>query len=43
MAIINSGSSKNAEVMHLMRCLAFVAAKFNFVVVSSHIGEQITI
>ena len=23
--------------MHLVRCLAFVAAKFNFVVVSSHI------
>ena len=36
-AIVNSGSSKDAEVMHLMRCLAFVAAKFNFVVVSSHI------
>ena len=36
-AIINSGSSKDAEVMHLVRCLAFVAAKFNFVVVSSHI------
>lgn len=37
MAIINSGSSKDAEVMHLVRCLAFVAEKFNFVVVSSHI------
>ena len=36
-AIINSGSSKDAEVMHLVRCLAFVAEKFNFVVVLSHI------
>ena len=33
-AIVNSGSRKDAEVM---RCLAYVAAKFNFVVVSSHI------
>lgn len=35
--IINSGSSKDADVMHLMRCLAFAAAKFNFVIVSRHI------
>lgn len=35
--IINSGSSKDADVMHLMRCLAFPAAKFNFVIVSRHI------
>ena len=35
--IINSGSSKDAEVMHLVRWLAFVAARFYFVVVSSHI------
>jgi len=35
--IINSGSSKDADVMHLMRCTAFVATKFNFVIVSRHI------
>lgn len=36
-AIINSGSSKDVDVMHLMRYLAFVAAKFNFVNASRHI------
>lgn len=33
-AIINQG---NQEVMHLMRCLAFVAAKFQFYLFATHI------
>ena len=36
-ALLNSGSSKEASLMHLMRCLAFITAKFNFVVSASHI------
>ena len=40
-AVINSGSSKDQEVMHLLRCLVFVAAKFNFIVSAVHIpGAQ---
>ena len=29
-AIINQRSSKDQECMHLMRCLPFIAAQFNF-------------
>ena len=36
-AIINQGSSKNQECMHLMRCLSFIAAQFNFNLVAAHI------
>ena len=35
--IINQGSSKDQDAMHLMRCLAFVAAKFQFSMVASHL------
>ena len=35
--IINSGSSRDNFVMHLVRCLAFITARYNFVVSSSHI------
>jgi hypothetical protein len=36
-AIICSGSSKDSEVMHLVRCLAFTSAKFEFSLFTSHI------
>ncbi len=36
-ALINSGSSREVSLMHLMRCFAFFMAKFNFVASSAHI------
>ena len=36
-ALINSGTSRDDTLMHLMRCLSFIMAKFNFVVSASHI------
>ena len=36
-ALLNQGSVRDASLMHLMRCLCFIAAKFNFVFSSSHI------
>ena len=36
-AVINSGSSKDHEVMHLMRSLVFISAKFNFVTSATHL------
>ena len=36
-SIINQGTSRNQEVMHLMRCLAFVMAKFQFSMFATHI------
>ena len=35
--IVNHGSSKNQDAMHLARCLAFITAKLDFHVVASHI------
>ena len=37
-AIINRGSSKDQEVMHLMRCLAFIAARYQFSIRASHLS-----
>ena len=36
-ALINSGTSRDESLMHLMRCLSFIMAMFNFVVSASHI------
>ena len=36
-ALLNSGSVRDDSLMHLMRCLSFVAAKFNFIFSSTHI------
>ena len=36
-AVINSGSSKDHEVMHLMRSLVFISAKFNFITSATHL------
>ena len=36
-SLINSGSGKTQEAMHLMRCLAFISAKFEFFTFASHI------
>ena len=34
--IINHGSSKNQDAMHLVRCLTFISAKFDFDMVATH-------
>lgn len=36
-ALLNSGSVRDNSMMHLMRCLTFVAAFFNFIFSSAHI------
>jgi len=36
-AILNQNSSRDREVMHLLRCLAFITAKFQFLITASHI------
>ena len=36
-AVINSGSSKDHEVMHLMRSLVFISAKLNFITSAIHL------
>ena len=36
-AILNQNSSRDKEVMHLIRCLAFITAKFQFLLSASHI------
>ena len=36
-ALINSGSSRENTLMHLMRCLSFIMAKYNYVVSAAHI------
>ena len=38
-AIIGSGTSRDSEVMHLMRCLAFISAKFEFSIFATHISS----
>ena len=35
--IVNHGTSKNQEAMHLARCLAFIAGKFDFHMEALHI------
>ena len=36
-AIVNKGSSTNREAMQLMRCLAFLVAKFDLFLFASHL------
>ncbi len=36
-ALVNNGSSMDDYLMHLMRCLAFIMAKYNFVVSATHV------
>ena len=36
-ALINSGSSRENTLMHLMRCLVFIMAHYNFVASAAHI------
>ena len=36
-AVLNSGTSRDDSLMHLIRCLAFITARFNFIVSASHI------
>ena len=36
-SVLNSGSSRDDSLMHLIRCLAFITARFNFVVSASHV------
>ena len=41
-SIVNRGTSKNQEAMHLIRCLAFIRARFEFHIHALHIkgGEN---
>ncbi len=36
-SIVNSGTSRVHEAMHLMRCLTFISAKYEFSIVATHI------
>lgn len=36
-SIVNSGSGRVKEAMHLMRCPAFISAKYEFFIFSTHI------
>ena len=36
--LLNASAVRDNSLMHLMRCLSFVSAKFNFVFSSSHQG-----
>ena len=36
-AIVNSGSSREPEAMHLLRCLVFLQAKYSFHIFATHI------
>ena len=36
-ALINQGSVRDSGLMHLMRCLSFISAKFNFIFSPCHI------
>ena len=37
-ATIGAGTSKDSEDMHLMHCLAFISAKFEFLIFATHIS-----
>lgn len=37
-AIVNRGTSHEPEAMHLLRCLSFLSAKFQFYLYSSHVS-----
>ena len=37
-AVLNSGNSRDPELMHLLRCLSFLMAKFHFTVHASHVA-----
>ena len=40
-AIVNKGTAKDQECMHLVRCLAFLKAKFNTELVATHIQGKL--
>ena len=35
-SIINQGSSRDEEAMHLLKCLAFITAKLEFFIFATH-------
>ena len=39
--IVNKGTTKDTECMHLVECLAFIKAKFNVDLVASHIKGKL--
>ena len=40
-AVVNSGYSKNGQIMHLMRCLFFIVANYQILLMACHIpGAQ---
>lgn len=42
-AVVNHGSSKNQDAMHLTRCLAFITAKFDFHIIAINIKRALNI
>lgn len=40
-AIINKGDSREADCMHLVRCLAFLRAKFHFALYGEHVSGSL--
>ena len=40
-SIVNSNTSRDKEVMHLLRCLAFISARFQFILVATHLPGQL--
>lgn len=40
-AVVNSSTSRDHEVLHLMRCLVFISVKFNFIFSAAHIHNQL--
>ena len=35
--VINTGSCKEPHLAHMMRCMLFIEAKFNFMLIAKHI------
>ena len=42
-AVVNSGSSREPEAMHLLRCLAFLEARRGFHIFASHIRGALNV
>ena len=43
MAVLQSGSAKDKKLAHMLRCLFFLEAKFQFTMVAAHIPGAINV
>ena len=43
MAVLQSGSAKDKKLAHMLRCLFFLEAKFQFTIVAAHIPGAINV